>query len=124
MSPIPTTSPPLRSPEVEMTDRTPLPSSVCACPPTPLDERIKLVNDNSPNNTEQDASSKINTMKVYMDGKLYSIFDRSTKSYIYKADRDAEKGWRIVLGDDGLCILIEDEIGQPIYVRPKERARY
>ncbi|KAI0968260.1 hypothetical protein F4678DRAFT_464763 [Xylaria arbuscula] len=119
MSSVSTASRSLQSPKVQKIARKPSSLDVSPCSSPPAEERRELVDNHSP-----DASSDIKKMKVYLDGKLYSIYDRTTKSYIYKADRDAAKGWRIVCDNNGRCVLIEDKDGYPVYVRPKESARY
>ncbi|KAI0813050.1 hypothetical protein GGR55DRAFT_703738 [Xylaria sp. FL0064] len=52
-------------------------------------------------NSEAEASNpqskgwSLMTMKVYFNGELYSIFDHSIHDYLYHADRDADKGFKI-----------------------------
>ncbi|KAI3329957.1 hypothetical protein F4824DRAFT_505503 [Ustulina deusta] len=81
--------------------------------------QIKLVS----RSTQHESSSKYGTtsssesnnysnlvMKVYMDKKLYSIFDRSTKKYIYNSKWDAHKGYSISYSE-GKCTAIGDSDG-------------
>ncbi|KAI0434219.1 hypothetical protein F5Y09DRAFT_357534 [Xylaria sp. FL1042] len=57
-------------------------------------------------------------MKVYMNQKLYSIFDHSTKEYIYHAERDADKGYLISYSGKR-CTMITDSEGMIVFISPK-----
>ncbi|TGJ87984.1 hypothetical protein E0Z10_g785 [Xylaria hypoxylon] len=60
------------------------------------------------------------TMKIYMDNKLYSIFNRRTMQYVYHAKRDADKGYTISY-DGGVCVRIHDSDDQLVYVSTRYR---
>ncbi|KAI0537409.1 hypothetical protein GGR58DRAFT_471850 [Xylaria digitata] len=57
-------------------------------------------------------------MKVYMGGKLHSIFDHATKEYIYNAKRDAEKNYRITY-HQGVCTTVHNSSNILVYASQK-----
>ncbi|KAI0097232.1 hypothetical protein GGR51DRAFT_578423 [Nemania sp. FL0031] len=58
-----------------------------------------------------------NIWKIYMDGELYSIFDRQTRQYIYHKHRHAERGYAITYINNQ-CTTIHDRAGKLVYSRP------
>ncbi|TRX95626.1 hypothetical protein FHL15_003584 [Xylaria flabelliformis] len=56
-------------------------------------------------------------IKIYLDKKLYSIYDRATKKYIYHAKQNLHSGYTVVCSKDGYCNAIYDKEGKTVYAK-------
>ncbi|KAI1741618.1 hypothetical protein F4680DRAFT_464326 [Xylaria scruposa] len=56
-------------------------------------------------------------MKVYINKKLYSIYDRATKKYIYHADKELYNDFMVGYSKDGVCNAIYDIDGKRVYAK-------
>ncbi|KAI0554044.1 hypothetical protein F4679DRAFT_580209 [Xylaria curta] len=57
------------------------------------------------------------TMKIYIDKKLYSIYDRATKKHIYHVDKELYNGFTVTYSKDGFCNAIYDKDGKKVYAK-------
>ncbi|KAI0875698.1 hypothetical protein GGS24DRAFT_454068, partial [Hypoxylon argillaceum] len=53
-----------------------------------------------------------------MAGRLYSIFDHKTRTYVYKANNNAYRKYSISYVD-GICYEIHDADNNLVYCKPK-----
>ncbi|KAI1172100.1 hypothetical protein F4777DRAFT_582302 [Nemania sp. FL0916] len=64
----------------------------------------------------------IRTIKIYKDGGLWSIYDRTNKEYIFHRERDSGKGYTITMLN-GLCLAVQDINGKYIYEKPQKTTK-
>ncbi|KAI1354673.1 hypothetical protein F5Y01DRAFT_311482 [Xylaria sp. FL0043] len=74
-------------------------------------------NEGEASNSQSDDWSHL-IMKIYMNGELYSIYDRSIRDYTYHAVRDAGKGFKIEYVGRR-CSLITDPNDMIVYISPR-----
>ncbi|KAI1275541.1 hypothetical protein F5Y07DRAFT_172079 [Xylaria sp. FL0933] len=72
------------------------------------------------NSQSEDWSDLI--MKVYMNGELYSMYDRSIREYTYHSVRDAGKGFKIEYVG-WKCSLVTDPNDMIVYISPRLLSR-
>ncbi|KAI0459133.1 hypothetical protein F5B21DRAFT_499759 [Xylaria acuta] len=91
------------------------PHSPCTPPPTSEPQR----GDEHCSSSSSEPCS-ITVMKIYMDKKIYSIYDRINKKYIYHAKRGPNDGLTITYNEDGRCTVIHDNNGNEVYAKRKD----
>ncbi|KAI1197030.1 hypothetical protein F5X97DRAFT_324952 [Nemania serpens] len=93
-----------------------------ASPSTKQCKKIRLVRRDARNGTAPSSgSNRYSHLKLthYQHKKLCSIFDFSTRRFIYLAERDAEKGYRVSYFNNGKYEAIFDSKGALVYVNPR-----
>ncbi|KAI1758162.1 hypothetical protein F4782DRAFT_524859 [Xylaria castorea] len=83
-------------------------------PLSPTPNPLKVVK-RSPDASSEPYSNII--MKVYMHKKLYSIYDRATKDYIYHSKQELHDGFTVAYSKDGYCTAIYDKAGNEVYTK-------
>ncbi|KAI0863916.1 hypothetical protein F4860DRAFT_521296 [Xylaria cubensis] len=56
-------------------------------------------------------------IKIYLDKKLHSIYDRAAKKFIYHAKQELYSGYTVVCSNEGYCNAVYDEEGKRVYAK-------
>ncbi|KAI0483561.1 hypothetical protein F4859DRAFT_512214 [Xylaria cf. heliscus] len=91
------------------------PSPVCSAeaPASPSSSWLSSSDEEADSTT-----SKIKVIKIYMNKKVYSIYDRVHKKFIYHAKHRKSAGFKINYSKDGFCESIYDRNGRVVYAKP------